>query len=82
MPTNPEYDNKPFPTDIDVTGDGFIYFIFDDDFEDAWWDNKAVDTPVYEAWVKKYIGDAKPVQVQWVPAMADGIKALEAKRQK
>ena len=82
LPTNPEYENKPFPTDIDVTGDGFVYFIFDDDFEDAWWDNKAVDTPVYEAWVKKYIGDAKPVQVQWVPATADGIKALEAKRQK
>ena len=79
-PTNPQDDNKPFPVDIDKTGDGFVYFIYDDDFEDEWWDEKAVDTPVYEAWIKKYIGDAKPIHVHWVPATADGIKILEAKR--
>ena len=81
-PTNPKDDNKPFPTDIDKTDDCFVYFIYDDDFEEALWDQKAVDTPIYKAWIKKYIGDAKPIEMHWVPATADGIKILEAKRHK
>ncbi len=79
-PTNPQDDNKPFPMDIDKTGDGLVYFIYDFNFKDAWLGEKAVDTPIYKAWVKKYIGDAKPIQVDWVPATEDGIKILEAKR--
>ena len=79
-PTNPDDENKPFPNDIDKTGDGFVYFISDNDFADASGFEKAVDTPVYEAWVKNYVGNAKPIKVQWVPATEDGIKILEAKR--
>ncbi|MBR4741595.1 MAG: hypothetical protein IK079_01685 [Desulfovibrio sp.] len=33
-------------------------------------DETAVDTPVYEAWVKHYIGGTSPVSVSWVSADA------------
>ena len=75
-PTNPFENDKPFPAEIDATGDGFVYFIDDETFEAAK-GGKPVDTPVYEAWVKRYIGGASPVTVSWAPATVDGIKALE-----
>ncbi|MBO4369345.1 MAG: hypothetical protein J5803_04525, partial [Desulfovibrio sp.] len=77
FPTNPFDNDSPFPNDIDVTGDGFVYIISDETFEQTKGQDKPVDTPVYQAWLKHYIGDAKPIKIDWVPANADGIKALE-----
>ena len=76
-PTNPFENDKPFPKEIDVTGDGFVYFIDDASFDGAKGAETAVDTPVYEAWVKHYIGGAEAITVNWLPADAYGIKTLE-----
>ena len=78
-PTNPFDNNKPFPKAVDAAGDGFVFFISDESFKGAKGPDTPVDTPVYEAWVKGYIGGAEPVKMDWVPATADGIKALETK---
>lgn len=78
FPTDPD-EEKPFPKEIDVTGDGFVYFIDDENFKGARGTETPVDTPVYTAWVRHYTGGAAPVKVDWVPATADGIKALETK---
>ncbi|MBO4313590.1 MAG: hypothetical protein J5838_04785 [Desulfovibrio sp.] len=76
-PTNPFENDKPFPANIDATGDGFVYFIDDEKFEGAKGGETPVDTPVYEEWVKRYLGGAAPVNVAWVPATGEGLKALE-----
>ena len=78
-PTNPFDNDKPFPKEIDATGDGFVYFIDDENFKGARGTETPVDTPVYTAWVRHYTGGATPVKVDWVPATADGVKALETK---
>ncbi|MBR3664303.1 MAG: hypothetical protein IKN64_06575 [Desulfovibrio sp.] len=77
FPTND--DDVPFPTGIDVTHDGFVYFIDDENFKGAKGTETPVDTPIYKAWVKHYTGGEPPIKVTWVPATADGIKALETK---
>ncbi|MCR4667481.1 MAG: hypothetical protein K5657_09375 [Desulfovibrio sp.] len=79
FPVNPFENDKPFPKDVDVTGDGFVYFIDDESFPGAGGFDKPVDTPVYKAWVKQYIGDAKKITVEWVPANASGLNLLEKK---
>ncbi|MBR1487056.1 MAG: hypothetical protein IJ597_07380, partial [Synergistaceae bacterium] len=65
-----DFDGNPFPDDIDRVGDGFIYYIESDE---------PVDTPVYEKWIARYLGGAKPVEPDWVSADAKGLRALEKK---
>lgn len=72
-------EDKPFPREIDVAGDGFVCFIDDENFEAATGTESPVDTPVYKAWVKHYTGGAAAVTVKWVPASAEEIKVLETK---
>lgn len=74
-PTND--DDVPFPAEIDVTGDGFVYFIDDENFEAAMGTGTPADTTVYTAWVRHYTDGAAPVKVDWVPATANGLKALK-----
>ena len=76
FPRSPFEEDKPYPKKVDATGDGFVYFIDDEGFAGARGLEEPVDTPVYEAWVRHYTGGAGPVKVQWVPADAEGIKAL------
>ncbi len=76
FPLDPNEGGKPFPKDVDATGDGFVYFIDDGGFAGARGLDVPVDTPVYDAWVRHYTGGAGPVMVKWVPADADGIKTL------
>ncbi|MCR4665762.1 MAG: hypothetical protein K5657_00510 [Desulfovibrio sp.] len=73
-PTDPR-DDEPFPQKIDVTGDGFVYFISDPSRDESE-DPAPVDTPVYEAWVSGILGGADPLRITWVPATPEGIKAL------
>ncbi len=54
---------------LDVTGDGFLYYI-----EGAKGLETPVDTPVYEAWFKRYFGGAKPVEVKWVTRLSTKAK--------
>ncbi|MBO4334803.1 MAG: hypothetical protein J5846_03090, partial [Desulfovibrio sp.] len=76
-PVNPFENDKPFPKEIDVRGDGFVYFIDDENFDGAKGADTPVDTPVYEAWVQRYIGGAEAIKVDWVSADEHGLHALE-----
>ncbi|MBQ7262138.1 MAG: DUF1311 domain-containing protein [Synergistaceae bacterium] len=77
FPTNRFDNDAPFPKEIDKTGDGFIYYIYD---ESAGLDGETpVDTPVYEEWVARYLSGASPVEPDWVSADVKGLKALEKK---
>ena len=75
FPTGKE--DEAFPDAVDATGDGFLYYIEDESFEGAKGLNSPVDTPVYTAWYKRYFSGAQPVKVEWIPADAAGLKALE-----
>jgi hypothetical protein len=79
FPTHPFEEGKAYPADVDKTGDGFVYYIDDEHFKDAKGMETPVDTPVYEAWVAHYIGDAKPIEIEWFSADEKGLKALDKK---
>ena len=72
-----DFEGRPYPADVDKTGDGFVYYISDEHFKDAKGMETPVDTPVYEAWDASYIGGANPIEITWVSADAKGLKALE-----
>ena len=76
FPTNPFDNNEPFPDKIDVTGDGFVYYIDDENFDKAKDPDSPVDTPVYNEWVNSCIGDAEVININWLPADKEGLKAL------
>ena len=77
FPTNRFEDEKPFPKEIDKTGDGFLYYIYD---ESEGFDGKTpVDTPVHDDWVGRYLSGANPVEPDWVSADVKGLRALEKK---
>ena len=75
-----DLEGNSFPDEIDKTGDGFVYFIDDDNFKDAKGLETPVDTPVYKKWHDRYLGNAKPFEPDWVSADAKGLKALEKKK--
>lgn len=77
FPTHPFEEDRPYPDNIDKTGDGFIYYIDDEHFKDAKGMETPVDTPVYEAWVASYISGTEPIEIKWVSADKKGLKALE-----
>ena len=79
FPTHPFEEGKEYPQEVDKTGDGFVYYIDDEHFKDAKGLETPVDTPVYEAWVAYYIGDAKPIEIEWVSADEKGLQAIDKK---
>ena len=80
-PTDHFDNDKPFPKEIDKTGDGFVYYINDEDDKDGkrFGGGEAVDTPVYEEWAARYFGGANLVEPDWVSADVKGLRALEKK---
>lgn len=56
------YNGEPFPDDIDVNGDGVIYYL-----SDAIGNGFDVpkDNQDYETWLHEYTGDAVPVEIPW-----------------
>jgi hypothetical protein len=79
FPTHPFEEGREYPEKVDKTGDGFVYYIDDEHFKDAKGMETPVDTPVYEAWVAHYIGEAKPIEIEWFSADDKGLKALDRK---
>jgi uncharacterized protein YecT (DUF1311 family) len=75
-----DLEGKPFPGEIDKTGDGFVYYIDDENFKGGKGMETPVDTPVYKKWFARYLGNAKPFEPDWVTADAKGLKALEKKK--
>jgi hypothetical protein len=70
------YEGDPFPDKVDKTGDGMVYYIYDDN-DKSLDGSEPVDTPVYEKWEAKWKGNAKLVEPNWVSADDKGLKALD-----
>lgn len=65
--------NNPFPSDIDKSKTGFVYYIM----EDGEYDNtNPVDASVYDDWTNTYIGDALEIQIQYMDLTEDSIMQI------
>jgi len=63
----------PFPSDIDKSGTGFVYYIM----EDGQYDNThPVDASDYNAWLSPYIGDASEIQIQYLNLTEENISQI------
>ena len=69
-----DFTGRPFPKEIDATGDGFVYFIEAEGFKGY---DEPVGAPVYEEWLSRYMSGATPIEPEWVSADAQGLEALE-----
>ena len=70
-----ETDNQknPFPSDIDKSGTGFVYYIM----EDGQYDNThPVDASEYNAWVNGYIGNASEINIQYKDLTKENISQI------
>lgn len=63
----------PFPTEIDVSGSGFVYYIM----ENGTYDNSnPVDQAVYLEWLNTYIGGASQLSLPYQPLTEETIQRL------
>lgn len=65
--------NNPFPSDIDKSGTGIVYYIM----EDGQYDNThPADASEYNEWVNAYIGDASEIQIQYMDLTEENISQI------
>ena len=57
-----DYQNHPFPDDIDKSGTGIVYYIMEDGQYDT---TNPADASAYNAWVNAYIGGASEMRIQY-----------------
>ena len=72
--TFPEsYDGKAFPEDIDADGNGYVYQIYDSDYngEGSW-----MDDPVFHTWLEQWIGSAKEIDFKRIDMTKENINQL------
>ena len=77
---NPE-SLPPFPTEKDVSGAGILYYIHPiSSYEYLNTSdsrvNMAVDQSVYLEWLEPILGDAKPVELEYLPLTEENINRL------
>lgn len=66
--------NNPFPSDIDKSGTGFVYYIMEDGQYD---DTHPVDASEYNEWVNVYIGDASEIPIQYMDLTEENIAQIK-----
>jgi hypothetical protein len=66
--------NNPFPSDIDKSGTGFVYYIMEDGQYDT---SNPVDASEYNAWVDTYIGNASEIQIQYMDLTEENISQIK-----
>ncbi len=76
---NPE-SLPPFPTEKDVSGAGILYYItpaedLGPDFHG--YSKDAVDQSVYLAWLEPILGDARPLELEYLPLTEENINRLK-----
>ena len=76
---NPE-SLPPFPTEKDVSGAGILYYItpaedLGPDFHG--YSKDAVDQSVYLAWLEPILGDARPLELEYLPLTEENISRLK-----
>ncbi len=57
-----DYEGNPFPDELDIDGDGFIYFVT---AEGTYAQNTVVDGEEYERWRSSLLGNAKKMEVPY-----------------
>lgn len=65
--------NNPFPSDIDKSGTGFVYYIMEDGQYD---DTHPVDASEYNEWINGYIGNASKIQIQYMDLTEENISQI------
>jgi len=63
----------PFPSEVDQSGTGFVYYIMEDGQYD---DTHPVDAAEYDKWVSIYIGNAAEFQIQYMDLTEDNISQI------
>ena len=67
--------NNPFPSDIDKSGTGFVYYIM----EDGQYDNThPVDASEYNDWINAYIGNASEIQIKYIDLTEENISQIRS----
>lgn len=68
-----DYQNRPFPSDIDKSGTGVVYYIMEDGQYDT---TNPVDASAYNAWVNAHIGGASEIQIQYMTLTEENISQV------
>ena len=65
--------NNSFPSNIDKSGTGFVYYIM----EDGQYDNThPVDASEYNEWINSYIGNASEIQIHYMDLTEENISKI------
>lgn len=65
--------NNPFPSDIDKSGTGFVYYIMRDGQYDT---THPQDASEYNAWINSYIENASEIQIQYMDLTEENIAQI------
>lgn len=65
------YDGEPFPSDVDVSGEGIVYYLLSGEDSTL---GEPVDKSEYEAWRNSYIGGAGIMDLPKVPLIPENIE--------
>ena len=71
-----DYDGDPFPSEIDVSGEGIVYYIMEPDEYSL---DRPVDKSEYKLWLDGYIADAAPFDLPFVPLEPANLLPLKEK---
>ncbi len=61
-----DYDDNPFPSDIDEDGNGVIYYVYHPVSDDT----EEMDDEAYNAWIDQYL-DADVIEIEYLPIEYD-----------
>lgn len=65
-----DYQNNPFPSEIDKSGTEIVYYIMKDGQYDT---THPVDASEYNTWINTYIKDASEIQIQYMDMTEENI---------
>lgn len=65
--------NNPFPSEIDKSGTGIVYYIMKDGQYDT---THPVDASDYNAWINSYIGNASEIQIGYMDLTEENISQI------
>lgn len=68
-----DYQNNPFPSDVDKSGTGIVYYIMEDVGYDT---THPVDASEYNEWINSYIGTASEIQITYLDLTEENIAQI------
>lgn len=69
-----DYEGNPFPDELDIDADGFIYFVT---AEGTYAQNTVVDGEEYERWRSSLLGNAEKIEVPYQTLNEDNVRSLQ-----